>query len=265
MVETTEENVEETFKGSLIVKRNDYVEILHPQGSQGWLGARAQLAATASVFAQAAGLSHNRGKTPENLIREKLGEPIPPVGSFGQMAMQHGKNMEQFARDYYVKNYHKRVIELGLIIPNWCPYIGVSVDGYCKKTNSIIEIKCPINGVYPELKEYNYRKKLGDVFPPFYHDHIRIDYYCQIQGGLAIMDAEYCDYIVYSSRDNEVCVTRVERNRDFWNNILYPKLLQFIEMLKIRRQIKMAEQEQKKANVEEEVKDEPEPMVIEKM
>lgn len=218
------------FVNDFLIDRGNYYELTYPQRSEGWLNAR-KLRVTASVFAQAADLSPYCSA--EQLMKQMLGIEKKDFSKFQTMVMNHGTIMEPYARDYYERKYKCTVEERGLVIPKWCKNIGVSVDGYVPKTNSIIEIKCP-RSMYGELIDHSYKKKMGQVFPRLYHDHIKIDHYCQMQGGMAIMDVEFCDYIVYSSSQDKACVNRVYRNRDFWDNVLYPKLLKFIEVLKDR-------------------------------
>ncbi len=235
---------------SSFIDRGQCFEVVSKQGGAGWLRIRELLVVTASQFAQAAGLSKYHDRTVESLLNEKLGIEKKIFKPFTQIIMEHGTNMEPYVRDFYEKKFHKKVKELGVVIPKFCLDIGVSVDGYVEETNSIIEIKCPVS-MYSEIIEYVYRKKLGEKFPPFYHDHIPIDHYCQMQGGMAILGAPYCDYIVCSTRQGKYYITRVLRNPDFWNHILFPKLLQFIEKVKAMKKenfdaLLLKEREEKK-------------------
>ena len=50
----------------------------------------------------------------------------------------------------------------------------------------------------------------------------------QMQGGMALLDKEWCDYIVYATEDGDVYQERISFNEEYWNNILYPKLQLFL-------------------------------------
>lgn len=214
------------FPPDLFRDRGSYYELTFSQRTPQWHDARKKRV-TASIFAQAAGYSTY--KTRMQLLREMAGVARPAdFAYFQKQCMMHGTILEPFIRDWYENTYKKVVEERGLVIPKWCTRIGVSVDGYLPKWNGIIEIKCPVT-MYPELVDYSHRIKNGEKFPPFYRDHIKPDHYAQMQGGMAILDCEFCDYIVYVDRTKDVCVTRIPRDRAYWDNELFPKLLSFIE------------------------------------
>lgn len=213
------------FPPDLYRDRGTYYELAFAQRTKQWHDARKQRI-TASIFGQAAGYSPYKTRT--QLLKEMACIATPAdFGSFQRKCMMDGTMLEPFVRDWYEQKYKKVVEERCLIVPKWCTRIGVSVDGYIPKWNGIIEIKCPVN-MYPELVDYSHRLKNGEVFPPFYKAHIKPDHYAQMQGGMAILDCDFCDYIVYVHRTKEVIVTRVARDRDYWENDLYPKLLSFI-------------------------------------
>ncbi len=155
-------------------------------------------------------------------------------GFFQKRAMENGERLEPWVRDWYMNEYKKKVQERGLVIPKWCTRIGVSVDGFIenpkdgkKRNQGIIEIKCPMN-MYPELVDNSHRLQRGEKFPPFYRDHIKPDHYAQMQGGMAILNADYCDYIVYVGTTRDIYTARILRDRAYWDNELFPKLLSFI-------------------------------------
>lgn len=218
------------FSTNFIVDCGDYYELTYPQRSTGWKEAR-KLRITASNFAQAADLSPYGSS--ESLLKEKLGLKDKNFSAWTQRIMNEGAALEDHVKEYYERKYKKRVESRDLIIPKSYPYIGVSVDGYVRKTNSIIEIKCP-QTMYSGLVEAHYQKKAGKVFPRNYYDHIKIDHYCQMQGGMAILNCEFCDYVVYCQNENRITCWRIYRNREFWDNILFPKLKIFVNNLRAR-------------------------------
>ena len=42
-------------------------------------------------------------------------------------------------------------------------------------------------------------------------------YYAQVQGEMAILDVEWCDFVVFSK--GEVVVDRILADLDYWNNL----------------------------------------------
>lgn len=205
-----------------------FYELIFGQRTKEWLAAR-KSRVTASVFAQAADISPYKSRRQLLLEMSGLSPPADP-SFFARRAMAHGTAFEPLVRNMYAMMYKREVVERGLVIPKWCTRMGVSVDGHCARTNSIIEIKCPVS-MYPELVDHSHRRKAGEVFDKYYHEHIKPDHYAQMQGGMAILDAEECDYIVFCSNTQDMCVTRIYRNREYWDTFLYPRLLSFVSEL----------------------------------
>lgn len=52
-------------------------------------------------------------------------------------------------------------------------------------------------------------------------------YYIQVQGQLAITGLTWCDFCVFVSESNEICVHRIQFDLNFWTDKLLPKLKQF--------------------------------------
>lgn len=50
-------------------------------------------------------------------------------------------------------------------------------------------------------------------------------YYTQVQGEMAIMELEWCDFVVYSG--DVILGDRIWGDLDYWVNILLPKLTSF--------------------------------------
>ncbi len=223
------------FPPDLFRDHGTYYELNFAQRTPQWHAVRKQRI-TASIFGAAAGFSPY--KTRNQLLFEMAGLVQPADFAFFQrMAMKSGEMLEPYVRDLYETQYHKKVASRGLVIPKWCTRIGVSVDGYIinpedgrRRSKGIIEIKCPMN-MYPELVDNSHRIEKGEKFDPLHHEHIKPDHYAQMQGGMAILDVDYCDYIVYVAKTKDLYVTRVPRNRNYWDHELYPQLLSFLEEL----------------------------------
>ena len=118
-------------------------------------------------------------------------------------------------------------------------YLGASPDGLVLCTNvdtlcnGCLEIKCPysIDGsVTIELSPQSIVEKFGSKFfikttedGSLYlpHDH---KYYAQVQGQMAILGIEWCDFVVYSK--GEIVIDRILADLNYWDH-LSQKLEQF--------------------------------------
>ena len=71
--------------------------------------------------------------------------------------------------------------------------------------------------------------------PDFYIEKVGADfflkkthsYYAQVQRQLALTGLPWCDFCVYLSDSNEMCVDRIHFDSDYWENELLPKLKNF--------------------------------------
>lgn len=217
------------FPPDLYKDCGDYYELAFPQRSPQWLeGRKGRI--TASNFGKIAGL--DKYVTRERYIAELAGRVKPEEFKYFQRrAMDQGTALEPYVRGWYEDEYKKKVIERGLIVPKWNMNIGVSVDGWIvnpddgkKRPQGIVEIKCP-QKMPPELTIHSERVANGEKFPDDYHRHIPDSHYSQMQGGIIITGASFCDYIVFSAAENQMYATRVMRNQKFWDEVLYPALL----------------------------------------
>ena len=173
---------------------------------------------TASNFGTAVG--HSSFKSPKELSDE-----LKQNKKFSNEAIEHGIKMEPIARNFYSELYKVEVKEIGFAVPVWYPKIGCSPDGIIyvdsKETNKIIEIKCP-KQMYDQLSVRNYLISEGVKFDLFNHSHINTTHYDQIQGNLAILNKEYCDYIVFVNKDDYYIET-IPFNKIYWE-LLFEKI-----------------------------------------
>lgn len=135
-------------------------------------------------------------------------------------AMRHGTMTEPLAREWYQRVTGNRVDQVGLAIPKWNQRLGASADGLVG-SDGMIEIKCPLR-MYNNVKVYCHLRSKGREGPlPVSPSH-----YAQIQTNLAILDRDYCDYVVYVGDDN--FIYRVARDRDYWDK-LYRRVVHLLE------------------------------------
>ena len=101
-------------------------------------------------------------------------------------------------------------------------YLGASSDGKVTCTSvdtccsGCLEIKCPYNidkCITVEMTPSEIADKFGDKFFPIrredgeFHLSQHHNFYAQVQGKLAVMNREWCNFVVYSK--GEVVVDRI--------------------------------------------------------
>ena len=160
-------------------------------------------------------------------------------------AMKWGKNNEDRARQMYIKDRADSgeimsVRETGLTLCPSMPYLGASADDFitCHSVDTcccgVLEIKCPysIHGNYVmELSPQEIAEKYGDKFclakgsDNQLHLKTSHPYYAQIQGEMAIINVEWCDFVVFSG--DKIFIDRIWFDLDYWSELLLPKLQTF--------------------------------------
>jgi len=181
---------------------------------------------TGSNYGAAAGRS--RFSTPRELALEIAGVREKIFSEESKKNMAHGTKHEPNARKWYEEHFGVEVEEIGLAVPKWNFHLGASVDGIVKDQKGIIEIKCP-KQMYRPLKEHIQLRETGwKPRTKYYRSHIWPTHYDQMQGGMAVLNMDWCDYIVYSTSDKEVYYERVPFNAKYWTECLYPSLEKFL-------------------------------------
>ena len=204
---------------------------LSAQRSEGWYNAR-KGRITASNFATAIGISIF--STAEQLADDITGIKKKVVTKQSQELMDYGTEHEDDARKWYERISGNKVEEIGLIVPEWQPLLGCSLDGCVLEANKepwqtdgMIEIKCP-KKFYQPLNHYMLNQSLGWQPEENDHNHIWPSHWCQIQGCLAITEKKWCDYVVFCQPEKKVFVERINFDSHFWLDTLLPKLTNFI-------------------------------------
>lgn len=150
----------------------------------------------------------NKYKSRDQYFNEALG--IIERSFTGNHHTERGCRLEPKIRSMYEEKHGVQVTEVGFVVPKWCPYIGVSPDGLTE--DGCIEIKSPVS-IWSELKTQGQIK----------HEH-----YAQMQMAMVVCERPWCDYIVYSEKDNEYLEKRVSRDQGYWDDFLYPCILDAI-------------------------------------
>lgn len=142
------------------------------------------------------------GQTAVSVALENVGiilfNEYPP--SFTSDAMQHGIDMEPYAREAYENETFSEVKECGYI--EYGPYLGYSPDGLVG-SDGLVEIKCR------SAKEF-LRYKLMGIIPP--------DSLAQMQWGLAVTGRQWCDYVNWHEQGG-IIIDRVERDETLINKM----------------------------------------------
>lgn len=209
-----------------------YTEIKEMQGTYMWLASRCGKF-TGSEIHKLIGMG-KRPMTPAELVEEKLmgGKKRTVEAGFSEggqtyilekvaeslcnmpqdeaksASLQHGKDYEPIAKHHYSKSTGFRIIEKGLLIPDWCDQAGSSPDGEIEGANAGIEIKCPFTQV-------EHLRNLMIKTPNELKEEKPI-YYWQIQMLLAVTGWDYVDYISFSMFYPEkysLCALKITPNR----------------------------------------------------
>lgn len=201
----------------------------HPQRSRQWHQERYRL--TASIFSSIVHPTAYHG--PDDVIASsearRSGVPIS-IDLFSKLVMDAGTINEPVARSWYEHLTGFRVEEVGLAVPTWDTRLGASVDGIVTTPDGcgLIEIKSP-STLYPALRDDDaYREWSSDLQGPPTYPHVRRSHYDQIQGCLAILGLDWCDYVVYGHHDHLIYIERIPRDPEYWSQVMYPKICQFL-------------------------------------
>lgn len=106
-------------------------------------------------------------------------------------------------------------------------YIGASSDGVAEC--ALVEIKCPLTGEFKSVEQlvdggYSHVAKLADGSFALRETS---EYYCQVQGEMAVKGYDLCHFVVWTPRDFEII--SVPFDKKFWTEKLLPKLTHFFD------------------------------------
>ena len=188
---------------------------------------------TSSRFGE---IIHRRQSTdPRRLIKDIMGyggqmQHVPPQ-------IRWGRENEDAARKCYIA--HRKACgedmvaeSTGLCLLPEKPYLGASSDGKVVFANidtcciGCLEVKCPYSiegNVTIELTPDEIEQKYGKKFFMHRSDDKMLylpethPYYAQVQGEMAILNVEWCDFVVYSN--GSVIVDRILADYDYWTKM----------------------------------------------
>ncbi|KAF2890773.1 hypothetical protein ILUMI_15400, partial [Ignelater luminosus] len=146
-------------------------------------------------------------------------------------AMEYGKKNERVAVLKFQEKTGKTVERAGLYIDVDHGFLGASPDGVINK-NEIIEVKCMYKVAQLGLSvQQAVERKCITCLEKDLQNKIRLrrnhDYFFQIQCQLAVTGAEICYFIVYTGDKNDIFIEEIKADKDIWNTIMLPKLIDF--------------------------------------
>ena len=226
------------FKNTLKLSPERIREIEHKTKDQQlcelWYFAR-RYRLTASNF----GLVYHRLPTtpPDALVLRLLG-----VKTFSYSeATEWGKRNEENALKQYIQHHQSgghvglTVCRSGFVVCESHPFLGASPDANVydpsqQQPFGVVEIKCPFScrNMTPiqacSVKKFFCTLDLSGEKLLLKRSH---NYYCQIQGQMAISGRSWCDFVIYTSKG--LGVERINFDSHFWENDLLPKLISFYD------------------------------------
>lgn len=120
----------------------------------------------------------------------------------------------------------------GFVISEKYPYLGASPDAVVHDPSvgnqfGLAEVKCPYSVRDKSLEEAvsspNFFCSLENGSLKLKKTH---NYYCQVQGQMAVTERYWCDFVVYTEKG--ISVERIEFDSAFWSDLLL-KLSSFFE------------------------------------
>jgi len=154
---------------------------------------------------------------------------------FTNNAVKHGIKFEIIARELYEKQTGHVVMQRGFITSKKVPWLGYSPDGVIidELTNTLIkllEIKCPFKGKTLGIEEL--LNNLNCLVKGKLTLKVKHAYYAQVQLGMIMLNVPCCDFVVYSSFNNNYHVIPVELNLNYCTNLLcHLKVIYFEKLI----------------------------------
>jgi len=177
------------------------------QKSKQWYNIRRKMITASDV---AAILGYNPYKSKLNVLEKKINNI-----NNSNSAMDHGNKFEPLAIKEYEKIKNTKIIDIGLIIHPQYKWLGASPDGFDKKNNILLEIKCV------------YTRSVKTI--PYW-------YYIQTQIQMETCNKEYCDFFQckfnkITEKLEEYSLNRIKRDYEWFKNNIN-NLISFYDDLK---------------------------------
>lgn len=152
----------------------------------------------------------------------KYAEDILSPIQFKSEATEWGKSRENTAIEAYESMSFNKVQSCGLFISTKYPHIGASPDGLIGDL-TVLEVKCPfsIKDEFIGADNYKHIEVINDEFCLKENS----PYYFQIQTQLLVTERSYCDFFIWTNKDEKRIY--VNRNDKLISEIIIPKVTDF--------------------------------------
>lgn len=140
--------------------------------------------------------------------------------SFTNKFIKYGKKFESVARNKYIEKTGNNVVECGLLLHDLEKWVGYSPDGVVVNNDvptKLIEIKCPYDGKILNAEALKNNVTFLDEFGNLRKRH---KFYGQVQMGLAMLNLQSADFIIYSSFDDNIEIINVDFDQEFADNLM---------------------------------------------
>ena len=196
-----------------------------------WFSAR-KYRLTASTFGEI--FHFQPDTTPDRIVLRLL-----KGKQFTCPSVQWGIENEPVAIQAYIKHqqtngHHGLTVDpVGFLISKDYPFLGASADGTVHDPTSdqqlgFLEVKCPYT--HRCLSPYEASQDKSFYCCPSDNKTITLkcnsNYYCQVQGQMAVGKRPWCDFVVYTTKG--INVERIRFNPDYWAEVLM-KLTDFYD------------------------------------
>ena len=143
-------------------------------------------------------------------------------------AIAHGKAEERAARSIFARNMQK-VTKTFAVNPS-LPYLGQVLMGrsmilLVTHAMAFLRLSVDFQREQASADATFYLEKIGESF--YLKRGHSSGYYVQVQGQLPITGMKWCDFCVFLSETNEMCVDRIPFDDIYWFTQLLPKLKEF--------------------------------------
>lgn len=169
--------------------------------------------------------TYSRNKQPK--WQEIISDYLHPK-NYKSPAMQYGSFTEKEAFSAYETNFKCQINRLGFVISPITPWLGASVDGFIPNLRKTVEFKCPFVGASKDISQVLPTLKYLDENQCLKINHT---YYCQVQLGMAVLNATNCDFVVYCKYKQQLHVINIpfhQTSVDKYMSVLSSVFFKFI-------------------------------------
>ena len=191
---------------------------------------------TASLFGA---VFHRKPETPpQSLVLQMLGKkPFTYAATYWGI-INESKALEQYQQSKKDSGHDVSCARSGFVVCDEYPFLGASPDAVVYDASEpnpfgLVEIKCPYTSrnLTPlqaaEAKGFFCSCEVDVNGAKLLKLKKKHNYYCQVEGQMAITQRTWCDFVVYTEKG--LSVECIYYDSDFWSNELLPKLVAFYD------------------------------------